>query len=554
MLRSRVVLFLLLALAASGLLESARAADVSGTITTQTWTKANSPYHATGTVTVPAGNTLTIEPGVDVLFDSTAQFVVNGTLNAVGTEADSIRFQAGQAPVWGGVRITGGTGSTVSYTRISGVGGVTDGGALCVTGSGTQLSVSHVVVSANQSVGVYLSDGNLILTDCTISDNTQVGVYNEGTLTMVQCAISRNTGEGLANGPLDRSYDRAASVRYCVISENSTGVWNKKGYVTIENCTISGNGTGLSNASTLTVTKTLIANNRSYGVFHYAKYWALSLTDCTISGNSGVAVFNYGETVTLTRCLVVGNTSSSSMIENYAAIDRGASLIIRNCTITGNSSSGQSLIKSSRFVGQPKGSGYSNLTVQNTIVWGNIAAKQIDNVNGQATVTYSDIQQESGVFAGTGNINADPLFIDPGTDRMRLHSTSPCRDAGDPASPLDPDGSRADMGARPFDPTLTVESPRVPLRFLVMQNAPNPFNPSTTIRFTLPEAGHVTLAVYDINGRLVRMLVGQTLLPGHHEGVWDGYDAVGRAVASGVYVYRLTAKQGVVTKRMVLVR
>jgi hypothetical protein len=110
------------------------------------------------------------------------------------------------------------------------------------------------------------------------------------------------------------------------------------------------------------------------------------------------------------------------------------------------------------------------------------------------------------------------------------------------------------MGARPFDPTLTVESPRVPLRFLVMQNAPNPFNPSTTIRFALPEAGHVTLAVYDINGRLVRMLVGQTLLPGHHEVVWDGYDAVGRAVASGVYVYRLTAPQGVVTRRMVLAR
>ena len=116
------------------------------------------------------------------------------------------------------------------------------------------------------------------------------------------------------------------------------------------------------------------------------------------------------------------------------------------------------------------------------------------------------------------------------------------------------------MGARPFDPTLTVESPRVPLRFLVMQNAPNPFNPSTAIRFTLPEAGHVTLVVYDINGRLVRTLVGlaasaaQAFLPGQHEVVWDGKDVMGRAVASGVYVYRLTAPQGVVTKRMVLVR
>jgi len=99
-----------------------------------------------------------------------------------------------------------------------------------------------------------------------------------------------------------------------------------------------------------------------------------------------------------------------------------------------------------------------------------------------------------------------------------------------------------------------------PAAFALLQNAPNPFNPSTTIRFTLPEAGHVTLAVYDINGRLVRTLVGfaasaaQAFPPGHHEVVWDGRDNNGREVASGVYVYRLTAKQGVVTRRMVLAR
>jgi len=64
----------------------------------------------------------------------------------------------------------------------------------------------------------------------------------------------------------------------------------------------------------------------------------------------------------------------------------------------------------------------------------------------------------------------------------------------------------------------------------------------------------VTLAVYDINGRLVRTLVGQPLGAGSHAVVWDGKDAMGRAVASGVYVYRLTAPQGVVTRRMTLLR
>ena len=108
------------------------------------------------------------------------------------------------------------------------------------------------------------------------------------------------------------------------------------------------------------------------------------------------------------------------------------------------------------------------------------------------------------------------------------------------------------MGVFP-NPVGVVERQRVP-SFSLLQNTPNPFNPSTTIRFTLPEASPVRLAVYDINGRLVRTLLGQTLPSGHHSVVWDGRDAIGREVASGVYVYRLTAPQGVVTKRMTLLR
>jgi flagellar hook assembly protein FlgD len=90
--------------------------------------------------------------------------------------------------------------------------------------------------------------------------------------------------------------------------------------------------------------------------------------------------------------------------------------------------------------------------------------------------------------------------------------------------------------------------------FSLSQNVPNPFNPSTTLRFGLPEAGQVRLAVYDVTGALVRTLVDGHVDAGMREVAWDGTDAAGREVASGVYVYRLTAKQGMVTKRMVLAR
>ena len=91
----------------AALLASAPAVDadtnVSGEITTTTWTAADAPYHVTAACIVAAGNTLTIEPGVDVLFDADVPFVVEGALDAVGTEVDSIRFVAGAAWQNGGL-------------------------------------------------------------------------------------------------------------------------------------------------------------------------------------------------------------------------------------------------------------------------------------------------------------------------------------------------------------------------------------------------------------------------------------------------------------------
>ena len=65
---------------------------VSGEIRTTTWTKAGSPYRVTNTIRVPQGQLLTIEPGVDVLFDDDVPFVVEGRIHAVGMQTDSIRF------------------------------------------------------------------------------------------------------------------------------------------------------------------------------------------------------------------------------------------------------------------------------------------------------------------------------------------------------------------------------------------------------------------------------------------------------------------------------
>jgi hypothetical protein len=96
----------------------------------------------------------------------------------------------------------------------------------------------------------------------------------------------------------------------------------------------------------------------------------------------------------------------------------------------------------------------------------------------------------------------------------------------------------------------TISTPGVVLE----QNTPNPFNPSTNIRYRLGAPGQVTLRVYDIRGRLVRTLVDDARDAGPHSVLWDGRDDGGTRVASGLYFYRLDAGAVVESRKMVLVQ
>lgn len=90
--------------------------------------------------------------------------------------------------------------------------------------------------------------------------------------------------------------------------------------------------------------------------------------------------------------------------------------------------------------------------------------------------------------------------------------------------------------------------------YALKQCYPNPFNPATTIRFGLQEAAHARLRIYDVSGRFVRSLVDGFRSAGAHSEIWNGTDDAGRAVASGVYFYRLQAGAFTETRKMVLLR
>jgi hypothetical protein len=93
-----------------------------------------------------------------------------------------------------------------------------------------------------------------------------------------------------------------------------------------------------------------------------------------------------------------------------------------------------------------------------------------------------------------------------------------------------------------------------PSALVLKPNYPNPFNPSTTIEYALPQRGHVTLRIHDVRGKLVRSLVDGFEGAGVRRIVWDGRDERGVAVASGVYLCRIDAAGTTRTRKMTLIK
>jgi len=98
------------------------------------------------------------------------------------------------------------------------------------------------------------------------------------------------------------------------------------------------------------------------------------------------------------------------------------------------------------------------------------------------------------------------------------------------------------------------QSRYIPSKVMLRSNYPNPFRKQTTIEYTLPETGRVTVEVFDVLGRKVRVLANGRKKSGAHRVTWNGENRAGQGVASGVYLTRLTFKGETITQKMVLVK
>lgn len=119
-------------------------------------------------------------------------------------------------------------------------------------------------------------------------------------------------------------------------------------------------------------------------------------------------------------------------------------------------------------------------------------------------------------------------------------------------SAVDDAGNESDAAA--VGAMTGTDMPDAPKTFALYQNIPNPFNPVTSIRFDLPVTSYVRLTVFDVTGRCVRTLTDENMPAGSWTKMWDGRDAAGHTVASGIYFYRLETASFTESRKMILLR
>ncbi len=200
--------------------------------------------------------------------------------------------------------------------------------------------------------------------------------------------------------------------------------------------------------------------------------------------------------------------------------------------------------------GCPKIRNYDGLAATGTAVVTHRYRSPVTQAHGDAAIvmnrsdseSWNTILQSHPWFDIVGPSGAAPVPLQPTAALLLeiLNGTLPmdCREGLDPTDAGDP-----------------VAQIAVPIQTRLYLNIPNPLNPVTTIRFDLALAGRVSLAVYDVAGRLVRRLVDQPLPAGRNQCVvWNGLDVRERTVAGGVYFYRLEAAGFSETRKMIVLR
>jgi parallel beta-helix repeat protein len=577
-------------------------------------------------IRVPPNDTLVIDPGAIILFQAYYRFSVESgaVLRAVGSDSNFITFNerfAGNG--WHGIHFANSSDSSrLEYCLIKhgssfGEGDDFNGGGINILQSNLKIS-NCIIDSCNASNGgaIFSSNGSIpIITGCTIrycTGGLGGGIFAFNSNPVIKnCYFRQNTGGGggainltnslstvdsnyfIANtgtgggGGIKCEFGSNALIRYNTFDSNSS--WSVGGGIF---CATNSNATIRENTAT---------HNSPDGIYAQDCNPIIRINQISGNGGPGINFVNYsgriadnviennaygvagaGGTPSIIKNSIRGNSNTFdggglrlvdcnpkiklNVITNNSAINGGGIYLER---ATADSIYGNTITENT--AAQYGGAIYcnsSNPTIQNSILYGNIAQgmSQIHPVNGSSPIVrYCDVQ---GGWFGEGNIDLAPLFRNPGNNDFHLQSASnpncggptdsPCIDTGNPAIADDSlscnaglGTSRSDMGAYGSGAIVTgiIDQVSTPENYFLLNVFPNPFNARTTIRFSLPDAAQVEIDIYDILGRKISAAFSGSLPAGEHGLVWDAGNN-----PSAVYFYRLIASGRALSGKMTLLK
>jgi parallel beta-helix repeat protein len=519
-------------------------------------------YAITGDIVVKVSDTLTIEKGTTIYFqeleDNQAggadadrcELIVYGTLIAQGTASDSILFVPSSEQLgspakgdWYGIRLMPGSEGIMEYcaVRYAEFGVYMD--------SSSEATLSSCLISQNDHTGIYVKEADLDLDSSAVTYN-DYGVY------IIDDGIARIDDSELS--------DNAA-----------TGVWNRPGTLVMRDCTIEDNGVvGIRGMGSIDSVYTTTISGQKYGI-----HWV----------GEDEAVFD--------SCVITCTGSTGSYYGIYARKEGTANpdVYVRNDSIANfpqggiyfNQISSDGLIRNTDVVScETYGVYYYNTSASITCVDTTKRNQFYDNTYGlylysssSPTVRRTRFKNNSshGVKIGSGCSPDFGVAADSGFNSFVQTGLTPQNyydlDNGLNHTPVNAIGNwweedppnEDEIVNAVYDPYLTsdplpaklvpgLEIEGLPQDFSVAKVYPNPFNPTTAIKFSLSSPQRVTVRIYNILGQEVKLLTDGPMPAGQNTVVWDGRNAKGEYVSSGIYLCQMRTMERQKTLKMTLLR
>lgn len=390
----------------------------------------------------------------------------------------------------------------------------------------------------------------LIVSNVIIEDNENVLqlISNEFVVSEYENVIIRNNDSDMYAG--FGLVENTGFIKNCLIEDNYTYqpdygtvpslILDAYDDFVIENCRFINNTLGSGSGSIVALTSD---NDDEPNI---------KVSNCLFSENYSnsdnvVGVYNDGETEFI-NCTFANNHSDQSTIKAYGDVSLTNSIMWNNTDYE-------------VYIADDSNYGYIyELNVDHSLIKNGEAG--IHNHNNANIVNWED-----------GNIAEEPQFLQSGDDPYQLSDLSPCIDTGTPDTiglfipPWDLlynhrvwDGegngvSTIDMGCYEFDaePYVEINNNELPATSSQMTNFPNPFNPETTISFSVTESSSfVKLEIFNVKGQKVKLLMDCKTVPGNYRCVWNGRNDVGKRVASGEYLAILKVDEKVIAEKKLL--